>query len=332
MLNGKFRGRDIGSGTDVWRFAEEVKAGEIDAARVHGGRGRHVALGRHLQRPWARPRPWPAWSRRSGIALPHNAAIPAVDARRYVLAQLTGRRIVEHGAGGPAPVEDPDARGVRERDPRQRRDRRLDQRGDPPDGDRRAHRRAARRSTTGTRIGRDVPTLVDLHAVGPLPDGGLLLRGRPAGGAARASASTACCDTDALTVNGQTLWDERQGRAQLERRGDPPARQARSTAHGGIAVLRGNLAPDGAVLKPSAATPAPDAAPRPRRGVREHRGLQGAHRRPERSTSTQTCVLVLKNCGPQGLSRHGRGRQHGPAAQAAAQGRDATWCASRTRA
>ena len=47
MLNGKFCGQDIGSGTDVWRFSEEVRAGAHDARAVHGRRSRHVALGRH---------------------------------------------------------------------------------------------------------------------------------------------------------------------------------------------------------------------------------------------------------------------------------------------
>ena len=51
-----------------------------------------------------------------GVSLPGNAAIPAVDARRYRQAQLTGRRIVEMVRGGPGAVEDPHARGVRERD------------------------------------------------------------------------------------------------------------------------------------------------------------------------------------------------------------------------
>ena len=61
--------------------------------------------------------------------------------------------------------QDPDARGVRERDPRQRRDRRLDQRGDPPDRDRAAASASSSRSRTGTAFGRDVHTLVNLHAV-----------------------------------------------------------------------------------------------------------------------------------------------------------------------
>ena len=49
MLNGKLDGQDIGSGTAVWQLHEPMKAGEIDIAPVPVGRGRHVALGRHLQ-------------------------------------------------------------------------------------------------------------------------------------------------------------------------------------------------------------------------------------------------------------------------------------------
>ena len=84
-----------------------------------------------------------------GLSLPGNAAIPAVDSRRSVLAQLAGRRIVEMVRRRPADVADPDARGLRERHPRERRDRRLDQRGDPPA----RHRRARRRAAVARRLG-----------------------------------------------------------------------------------------------------------------------------------------------------------------------------------
>ena len=48
MLNGKFRGCDIGSGTDVWKFSEAVRGGKMSLGRFHGGRIRHVAHARHL--------------------------------------------------------------------------------------------------------------------------------------------------------------------------------------------------------------------------------------------------------------------------------------------
>ena len=110
---------------------------------VHGGRSRACRARPAPASSWARRRRWRRWSRRWGSALPHNAAIPAVDSRRYALAHLAGRRIVELVQRGRAALADPDARGVRERDPRQRRGRRIDQRRHPPAGDRRPRRRAA---------------------------------------------------------------------------------------------------------------------------------------------------------------------------------------------
>ena len=47
MLNGKFQGRDIGSGTDVWRFSEDVRAGKMSERDFMSGRILHVALDRH---------------------------------------------------------------------------------------------------------------------------------------------------------------------------------------------------------------------------------------------------------------------------------------------
>ena len=71
------------------------------------------------------------------------------------------------------------------------------------------------------------------------------------------------------------------------------------TAHGGIAVLRGNLAPDGAVLKPSAATPAL-MSHRGRAVVFENIEDYKAKINDESLEVDETCILVLKNCGPKG--------------------------------
>src|ERR1700688_1191157 len=94
MLNGKFRGKDIGSGTDVWRFSEEVKAGtmslvEFREAEVCMSRsaGHCMSMGTALTMA--------CMVEALGLGLPHNAAIPAPDARRWTLAQEAGRRIVE---------------------------------------------------------------------------------------------------------------------------------------------------------------------------------------------------------------------------------------------
>jgi dihydroxy-acid dehydratase len=102
----------------------------------------------------------------------------------------------------------------------------------------------------------------------------------------------------ALTVNGRTIWDNCKDAVNYDPRVITPIAQP-FKPHGGIAVLRGNLAPDGAVLKPSAATPA----------LMKHRGravvfedVEDLHRRiddPALDVKPDD-VLVLKNCGPKG--------------------------------
>jgi dihydroxy-acid dehydratase len=93
MLNGKFRGQDIGSGTDVWRFSEEVRAGtmtpeEFTAAERGMSRSRGACMTMGSASSFA------AVSEALGIALPFNGTLPAVDAGRQMMAHLTGRHIV----------------------------------------------------------------------------------------------------------------------------------------------------------------------------------------------------------------------------------------------
>src|ERR1700741_1240913 len=94
MLNGKFQGRDIGSGTDVWRFSEEVRAGlmsECDFLEAESCMNR--SAGHCMTMGTAST--MASVVEALGIGLPTNAAIPAVDARRYALAHMAGQRIVE---------------------------------------------------------------------------------------------------------------------------------------------------------------------------------------------------------------------------------------------
>ena len=134
---------------------------------------------------------------------------------------------------------------------------------------------------------------------------------------------------DALTVNGQTIWENCQRRAELERRGHPAVRQAAGGERRHRGAARQPRA-DGAVLKPSAASPQ----------LMKHRGRAVVFETIEHYKARiadpaldvdATCVLVLKNCGPEGLSGHGGSRQHGPAAEGAASRASPTWSASPTR-
>src|SRR5258707_147878 len=97
MLNGKYRGQDIGSGTGVWRFNEELKAGTLRPqdfleaeACMSRSAGHCMTMGTASTMA--------CMVEALGLALPHNAAIPAVDPRRYVLAHTAGRRICRDGA------------------------------------------------------------------------------------------------------------------------------------------------------------------------------------------------------------------------------------------
>ncbi|TLP62757.1 dihydroxy-acid dehydratase [Parasedimentitalea maritima] len=94
MLNGKWKGKDIGSGTDVWKFSEAVRAGEMtlqDFMNAESGmsRSKGVCMTMGTASTMA------SVVEAMGMSLPTNAALPAVDSRRMALAHLTGKRIVE---------------------------------------------------------------------------------------------------------------------------------------------------------------------------------------------------------------------------------------------
>ena len=93
MLTGKFQGRDI-STSDVWRFNDAVRAGEmtqedltVAEACMCRSRGHCAVMGTASTMA--------CMVESLGLSLPGNAAIPAADSRRKVLAQMSGVRIVE---------------------------------------------------------------------------------------------------------------------------------------------------------------------------------------------------------------------------------------------
>ena len=94
MLNGRYRGRQIGSGTDVWRFAEEVRLGNMSLEDLHEAESCMSRSAGHCM-TMGTASTMASMVEALGIGLPSNAAVPAVDSRRYVLAHLAGRRIVE---------------------------------------------------------------------------------------------------------------------------------------------------------------------------------------------------------------------------------------------
>src|SRR3954468_16713234 len=94
MLNGKFRGHDIGSGTHVWKFTEMLKTGEMSEGDMIEAESCMSRSAGHCM-TMGTASTMASMVEALGIGLPTNAAIPAVDSRRRVLCRMAGRRIVQ---------------------------------------------------------------------------------------------------------------------------------------------------------------------------------------------------------------------------------------------
>ena len=295
MLRGTFRGQAIGSGTDVWRFSEEVKAGRMSLADfmdAEGGMSRSAGSCNTM----GTASTMASMVEALGAGLPDNAAIPAVDARRGMLAHMAGRRIVEMV----------------------HQDQRLSHILTRQAFENAIRVNAAIGGSTNAvlhllaiagrigielslddwdRLGHGVPTVVDL-----MPSGRFLMEdfayagGLPA--VMRQLAEADLLHRDAVTANGRTVWENIVAAEVFNAEVIRPMHKP-LTADGGIAVLRGNLAPGGAVLKPSAATPA----------LMQHTGRAVVFEDIDDYKARigdpaldvdETCVMVLKNCGPRG--------------------------------
>jgi L-arabonate dehydrase len=293
MLSGRFRGKQIGSGTGVWQMSEDVRAGkmsqeEFTAAESCMSRSKGHCMTMGTASTMA------CMVEALGVSLPGNAAIPAVDARRYRLAQLSGRRIVEMvredlvlskiltrgafenaimanaaiGGSTNAVVHLLAVAG------------RLGVELELEDWD---------------RHGSQLPCLVNLQ-----PSGEFLMEDFYYAGGLPAVLREIrhVLNGDALTANGKTMGENIASapvwnRDVIKEFGQP------FKANAGIAILRGNLAPDGAVIKPSAATPK----------LLKHRGRAVVFETIEEFKAKiddpaldidESSIMVLKGCGPKG--------------------------------
>ncbi len=301
MLSGKFRGGEIGSGTGVWQMSEAVRAGAMTQADffeaescMHRSHGHCMTMGTASTMA--------SMVEALGMGLPGNAAIPAVDARRNVLARMAGRRIVQ------MVEEDLGMSKILTRAAFENAIRTNAAIGGSTNAVIHLLALAGRCGIDlalddWDRFGHDLPCLVDLQ-----PSGQYLMEDfYYAGGLPAVLRELGdVLNRDALTVNGRTLWDNVKdaprwdldaGFGHSKRVIRPLSEPFKSRA--GIAVLRGNLAPDGAVIKPSAATPA----------LMKHRGRavvfedsedMHAKLEDEALDVRPDDILVLKNCGPRG--------------------------------
>jgi dihydroxy-acid dehydratase len=293
MLNGKYRGCDIGSGTSVWKFSEAVRAGEMqlkDFMEAESGLSRTPGTCMTM----GTASTFACLVEAMGLSLPYNATIPAVDSRRRVLAHLSGRAIV-------AAVKN---------------DVRLSQILTRAAIENAIRTVAAVGGSTNVvlhllaiagrlglplelidfdRLLSDIPLLVDLQ-----PSGRYLMEDfHYAGGLPAALKQIADkLHLDVPTISGESLGEIL---AQAECYNDdvirPISNPARSES--GIWVLHGNLCPGGAIMKPSAAD----------QTLCRHRGHAVVFETIEDYKSRmddpdldvdKDSILVLKGCGPKG--------------------------------
>lgn len=295
MLNGKHKGKDVGSGTLVWRMSEDYKAGRISLQEfmdAEADMSRSVGTCNTM----GTASTMACMVESVGLSLPQNAAIPAVDARRKTLAYASGMRIVT------MVNEDLRISRLLTRESLINAIRTIAAIGGSTNAVIHLKAIAARLDIPLTlddwqTYGQQIPTLVNLQ-----PSGEFLMEdfyyagGLPA--VLKRLGDAGLLNKECLTANGKTLWENN---SQAPCYNDEVIRPLDNPlcSNGGICILRGNLAPRGAVLKPSAASP----------HLMKHRGraivFESFDHYKERIMDESldvdaTSVLVLKNCGPKG--------------------------------
>ena len=293
MLNGHFHGVTIGSGTSVWSMSEDVRAGKMSCADFMDAESCMSRSAGHCM-TMGTASTMACMVEALGMGMPQNATIPAVDSRRYVLAQEAGRRIVEM---------------VRD-------DVKMSQILTRKAFENAIRVNAAIGGSTNAvlhllalagrvgvklelddfdRLGHALPLLVNL-----MPSGKFLMEDfYYAGGLPALLASIGdLLDLNAKTVSGRTLGENLEGAKVFNAEVILP-REKPLLPSGGLAILRGNLAPDGAVVKPAATEPR----------LLQHKGravvfedyndLQARIDDPALEVDADS-VIVLRGCGPIG--------------------------------
>jgi L-arabonate dehydrase len=295
MLNGQFHGERVGSGTHLWKFSEAVKAGEMTQDEFLEAE-QSMSRSTGSCNTMGTASSMASMAEALGMALSGNAAIPAVDSRRRVMAQMSGRRIVQMVKDDLKPSD------VMTKHAFENAIRINGAIGGSTNAVVHMLAIAGRVGVDLTlddwdRCGRDVATIVNL-----MPSGRYLMEeffyagGLPV--VLRHLGEAGLLHKSALTVSGAQIWDEVKSAKNFNEDVILPVGKA-LTDQGGIAVLRGNLAPLGAVLKPSAASP----------HLLKHRGRAVVFEDIDDYKSKinddaldidETCIMVLKNCGPKG--------------------------------
>ena len=291
MLNGKYKGKDIGSGTDVWRFSEEVRAGDMSlkefmAAETGMSRSSGVCMTMGTASTMA------SLVEGIGLSLPSNATLPAVDARRMTLAHLSGKRIVE------MVEEELNLSKVLTKESFQNAITLNSAIGGSTNSVIHllalAGRAEIELNLEDFEKAEDIPLLVNL-----MPSGKYLMEDFCyAGGIAAVMDQIKKYIKPANTILNKDITHYFEGAEILNedviKTLDDPLK-----ASAGLKVLRGNLAPNGAIIKPAAAS----------ENLLKHEGLAYVFEDIEDLKNnidkpdllvTKDTILVLKGCGPKG--------------------------------
>jgi dihydroxy-acid dehydratase len=293
MLTGTFRGEPLGCGTDVWRLSEEVRAGTLSAEQFARSESSMIRSRGHCN-TMGTASTMAIVAEALGAVVPGVAGTPAPDSRLLEAAHATGRLAVEMVTADRRPstflTKASFANAIVA----------LAAVGGSTNAVVHLLAIAGRLGVSLSiddfdRVGSRVPVLVDLQ-----PAGRFLMEDFHRAGGLRAVLREVrdLLDPTALTVTGKPLVDSLDDAEIWDREVIRP-RSEPLVEEGGIAVLRGNLAPDGALVKPAAASPQ----------LLRHRGravvfdsIEDFHARiddPSLDVDADS-VLVLRGCGPKG--------------------------------
>ena len=292
MLTGKYKGKDIGT-SDLWRFADESKKGLLSEEEMNMAEaGMCRSIGHCAVMGTASTMAGMVES--LGLTLPGNAAIPAADSNRKVLARMSGRRIVQL-------IKD----DVKMSDILKRESFENAIKVNAAIGG--STNFAIHLMAIAGRIGvelnledfdhysKDIPLVANLQPSGKYFMEDLYYAG---GIPAVMNSIQAALNRDVLTVNGRTIAENIADQISLNDEVISSTDQP-FNPRSGIVVLKGNLCENGAVIKPSAATPA----------LMKHRGKAVVFENIEDYKAKidspdldvdENSVLVLKNVGPKG--------------------------------
>ena len=295
MLNGSWRAKSFGI-RDAWHLGDALREGRASLEDLEEAE-RCLNRSHGVCNVMGTASTMASIVEALGLSLQDNASIPAVDARRKVLARLSGRRIVDMVR------EQLTMSKVLTREAFENAVRVNAAIGGSTNAV--IHLTAVARRmevpldiTDWDTLGRDVPTLLNIQ-----PSGTYLMQDFHEAGGLPAIIRELCdagmLHGEALTVTGRTLA---QNNADAQRLNPEVIFSVAEPfkEHSGIAVLRGNLCSAGAVIKPSAADPRLLKHKGPAVVFENQEDLHARVDDPALEITAQS-VMVLKNCGPRGF-------------------------------